>query len=156
MLQKIILAIVIFIVVMLGLNLGQDSFSALWQWIQDLFGVVIHNVDDLRRYLEFYVVNHTWQIIIAIILTIIICLWLFKFKGQSLRDSSKQRKIAAVLAFFLGWLGLHRFYLGQIAKGCLYVLLFMFIQPLAVLLGIIDGIRYLCMSDEDFDRRFKL
>ena len=40
-------------------------------------------------------------------------------KGKS---SSKSRLIAALLAFFLGWLGIHRFYVGKVGTGILQIL----------------------------------
>ena len=37
--------------------------------------------------------------------------------------SSKSRLVALLLCFFLGWLGVHRFYVGKIGTGILMVLL---------------------------------
>ncbi|MGB3766007.1 MAG: NINE protein [Phormidesmis sp.] len=34
----------------------------------------------------------------------------------------KNKVVAAVLAFFLGWIGVHRFYLGESGAGILYLL----------------------------------
>ena len=36
--------------------------------------------------------------------------------------SPKSRLIAALLAFFLGWLGIHRFYVGKVGTGILQIL----------------------------------
>lgn len=36
--------------------------------------------------------------------------------------SPKSRLIAALLAFFLGWLGIHRFYVGKIGTGIMQIL----------------------------------
>lgn len=42
---------------------------------------------------------------------------------QSSAESSKSRTIAAVLAFFLGGLGVHRFYVGKIGSGIAQIIL---------------------------------
>lgn len=38
------------------------------------------------------------------------------------RIGEKSRKVDALLCFFLGWLGIHRFYEGKIIIGILYIL----------------------------------
>lgn len=42
--------------------------------------------------------------------------------GAVINPSPKSRTIAAILAFFLGFLGIHRFYLGKIISGILQIL----------------------------------
>ena len=32
----------------------------------------------------------------------------------------KDKNIAAILAFFFGWMGAHKFYLGQIGSGVVF------------------------------------
>lgn len=62
-------------------------------------------------------------------------------------------KLAAVLfAFFLGSFGFHKFYLGQIGMGVLYLILCWTFIP--GVLGIIEGILLLIMSDDDFVRKY--
>jgi hypothetical protein len=61
-------------------------------------------------------------------------------------------KLAAVLfAFFLGSFGFHKFYLGQTGMGVIYLLLCWTFIP--GVLGVIEGILLLIMSDEDFVRK---
>ncbi len=36
--------------------------------------------------------------------------------------STKSRLVAALLCFFLGWLGVHRFYVGKIGTGILTII----------------------------------
>ena len=64
----------------------------------------------------------------------------------------KKKIVAAVLAFFLGTLGGHRFYLGQIGLGILYLLFSWTGIPAA--LGIIDAILFLSMDDQEFDQKY--
>lgn len=64
----------------------------------------------------------------------------------------KDKTTAGLLAIFGGWLGLHRFYLGQPVLGIIYLVLMVTFIP--VLLGLIDGISLLAMSEENFDRRY--
>ncbi|MHB8120545.1 MAG: TM2 domain-containing protein [Desulfuromonadaceae bacterium] len=62
-------------------------------------------------------------------------------------------KLAAVLfAFFLGSFGFHKFYLGSIGMGVIYLLLCWTFIP--SVLGIIEGILLLIMSEEDFNRKY--
>lgn len=70
----------------------------------------------------------------------------------------KSKLLAAVLAFFGGSFGLHRFYLGDIGGGIFYIVL-MFITatmrfPVTAMLGIFEGIRLLMMSNNEFDQKY--
>lgn len=56
------------------------------------------------------------------------------------------KTIAGILAFFLGTLGIHRFYMGEWKKGLIYLLFFWTGVPTIV--GIIDGARYLTQVAE--------
>lgn len=62
----------------------------------------------------------------------------------------KDKNLAAVLAFFGGPVGLHRFYLGQVGLGILYIIL----VPVSWLLGVIDAIAFLSMTQEAFDEKY--
>lgn len=64
----------------------------------------------------------------------------------------KSRIIAALLAFFLGGFGIHKFYLGQIGWGIVYLLFCWTFIPSIV--AFIEFIIYLCTSDEDFARKY--
>ena len=70
--------------------------------------------------------------------------------------TDKSKIVAALLAFFLGVLGVHRFYLGRTGSGI--VMLVLTITVVGTLITVpwswIDTIRYLVMSDRDFARRF--
>lgn len=64
----------------------------------------------------------------------------------------RNKIIAALLAFFAGAFGVHRFYLGQIGKGFLYLLFSWTLIP--SIIAIIDCISFLLMDDERFDRLY--
>jgi TM2 domain-containing membrane protein YozV len=65
---------------------------------------------------------------------------------------AKSRIIAALLAFFLGGFGLHKFYLGNIFQGILYVLFSWTFIP--TIIAWIEGASYLLMSDYRFARKY--
>jgi TM2 domain-containing membrane protein YozV len=65
--------------------------------------------------------------------------------------TGKNKVVAGVLAILLGSFGIHRFYLGQ-WWGLLYILFCWTFIP--GLIGLIEGIFFLVMSDEDWDARY--
>jgi len=75
-------------------------------------------------------------------------------KGSSGIDLSGERNrlVAALLAFFLGGIGAHKFYLGDMNTGILYLIFFWTFIP--AVLGIIDGVIYLSMSDAEFALKY--
>ncbi len=60
----------------------------------------------------------------------------------------KNKIVAAVLAFLFGGLGAHKFYLGQIGMGILYLIFSWTLIP--AILGCIDCIIYLTSNDHNF------
>lgn len=60
----------------------------------------------------------------------------------------KNKMAAGLLAIFLGGFGVHKFYLGKIGMGILYVLFFW--TGIPAIIGFIEGIIYLCSNDENF------
>lgn len=73
---------------------------------------------------------------------------------ESTNTTGKNRMTAAILAFLLGGFGLHHFYLGNIGKGILYIVLCWTYVP--ALLGLIEGIMLITQSDEEFTIKPKL
>ena len=83
--------------------------------------------------------------------------------GSSTIPGSKSKVAAGLLAIFLGGLGIHKFYLGYIGPGLVYLLVntigwivttFLLGIP-NIILGIIafiEGIIYLTKSDEEFEQ----
>ncbi len=66
--------------------------------------------------------------------------------------SGLDRMTAALLAIFLGALGGHKFYLGRIGQGILYLLFCWTFIP--AIIAFIEGIIFLTMSDADFAAKY--
>ena len=70
-----------------------------------------------------------------------------------MNTSSRYNKLAAaLLALFLGGFGIHKFYLGNSKSGIWY-LLFCW-TGIPEIIGFIEGIQYLIMSEEEFAMKF--
>lgn len=70
---------------------------------------------------------------------------------QSVPSKGKNKTTAGLLAFFLGHLGIHRFYLNN-AIGVLYLLFCWTLIP--SIISFIEAIVFWTMSDEDFDEKY--
>ncbi len=64
----------------------------------------------------------------------------------------RNKVVAALLAFFAGGFGIHKFYLGEGGAGILYLLFFWTFIP--GILGIIDCILLLLMPDPVFELKY--
>ncbi|SFL73415.1 TM2 domain-containing protein [Paenibacillus sp. 1_12] len=64
----------------------------------------------------------------------------------------KSRTTAGILAILLGSLGVHKFYLGKIGLGVVYLLFFWTGVP--GIIGLIEGIQYLTKTDEEFQSKY--
>lgn len=65
---------------------------------------------------------------------------------------AKNKLIAALLAFFLGGLGIHKFYLGRTGAG-IAMLLFCW-TGIPSIIAFVDFIVLLCISDQDFMQKY--
>ena len=64
---------------------------------------------------------------------------------------SEKKMIAALLAFFLGSLGAHKFYLGYTKEGIIHIVLALFTcGSISALIAFIEMIMYLMKSDQEF------
>jgi TM2 domain-containing membrane protein YozV len=72
--------------------------------------------------------------------------------GGSGHMGERNRLVAFLLAFFLGSFGLHKFYLGRVGWGIVYLLLCWTALP--AIAGFIEGIIYLTMSDAKFAAKY--
>lgn len=64
----------------------------------------------------------------------------------------KDKTTAGILAILLGWLGVHKFYLGNTKGGILYIVLTL-CCGIGGVLGLVDGIVYLMDTEEKFQER---
>nr|WP_257959027.1 TM2 domain-containing protein [Bacillus sp. V3-13] len=64
----------------------------------------------------------------------------------------KSKVVAGVLGILLGSFGAHKFYLGKIGMGILY-LVFSW-TGIPGIIGLIEGIIYLVKSDEEFEQKY--
>jgi TM2 domain-containing membrane protein YozV/RNA polymerase subunit RPABC4/transcription elongation factor Spt4 len=72
-------------------------------------------------------------------------------QSGNLAISSKSKTTAGVLALLIGGLGAHKFYLGRIGMGLIYLCLFW--TGLPALVGFFEGIYYLVMDENKFNIR---
>jgi len=67
---------------------------------------------------------------------------------------AEKKVVAGILAILLGWLGIHKFYLGYKTEGIIMVLVSVLscfiLAGIMSIIGIIEGILYLTKSDEEF------
>lgn len=66
----------------------------------------------------------------------------------------KSKVTAGVLGILLGGIGIHKFYLGKVGMGILYLLLCWTYVP--AIIGLIEGIVYLASNDENFQLKHKV
>jgi TM2 domain-containing membrane protein YozV len=71
---------------------------------------------------------------------------------QPYDDSEIDRVTAGVFALLLGSFGVHKFYMGDVRLGVLYLCFFWTAIP--GLVGFIEGILYLTKSDAEFQRQY--
>ncbi len=64
----------------------------------------------------------------------------------------KDKSTAAILALFMGGLGVHKFYLGRIGSGIVYLLFSLTFIP--AVLGLIDFFILALMDPDEFNRRY--
>jgi TM2 domain-containing membrane protein YozV len=66
--------------------------------------------------------------------------------------SGKNKTTAGILALLLGGFGVHKFYLGKVGMGLLY--LFFCWTCIPAIAAVIEGILYLGSTDEAFERKY--
>ena len=74
------------------------------------------------------------------------------FEGVIGAAGRRNKTLAALLALFLGGIGIHKFYLGKTAWGIVYLVFCLTFIPAVV--SFVEGILLLCMSEERFDSKF--
>jgi TM2 domain-containing membrane protein YozV len=70
----------------------------------------------------------------------------------------KNKLTAAMLAFFTGFIGGHKLYLGRTGGFIGFMIMFIVSLnigiPISLIVGVIQGIKLLNMSEQDFDKRY--
>ena len=74
------------------------------------------------------------------------------FRSETSYYLRRDKTSAAIFALLLGSFGVHKFYLGKTIRGILYLLFCWTFIPAVI--GFIEGICYLCMSDESFNGKY--
>lgn len=69
-------------------------------------------------------------------------------------SGTRNKIVAALLAFCLGGLGVHKFYLGQPIKGIFYLLFCWTCIP--AIIALIEGIVYLTMGNQEFNQKYNV
>lgn len=73
----------------------------------------------------------------------------------------KNRKFAGILSIFLGFIGIHKFYLGDKKKGFIYFLVGTLLSGFGGFIftlfsSIIEGVKIFKMSDEEFKEKYHI
>lgn len=66
--------------------------------------------------------------------------------------NGKNRVVAALLALFVGSLGIHKFYLGQVGLGVVYLLFSWTFIP--AIIALVEFVILIVMSDEEFAAKY--
>lgn len=85
----------------------------------------------------------------------------FKLAGATPFEGDKNKLVAALLAFFLGGLGIHKFYLGYNTAGiimlCVFIFGFILFAIPSLIIGVIafiEFIIYLVTPDAEFEEKY--
>ena len=72
------------------------------------------------------------------------------------RSETENKKIVAgIFAILLGYLGIHKFYLGYTKEGVIQILLTC-LCGIGAIIGVIEGVLYLLKSDEEFYQTYQV
>ena len=72
--------------------------------------------------------------------------------GLPVTANGRSKLAAGLFAIFLGGLGLHKFYLGRVGQGIVYLIFCWTFIP--SIIGFIEGIVYLTMSEQAFAQKY--
>lgn len=66
-----------------------------------------------------------------------------------------KKVVSGIFAILLGYLGVHKFYLGYTKEGILQILLTL-LCGVGAIIGLIEGIIYLTKTDEEFYQTYQV
>ena len=72
--------------------------------------------------------------------------------GRPIPTTTKNKTVAALLALFLGGIGIHKFYLGKTGRGILYLLFFW--TGIPMIIGFISALKLFIMSEREFAEKY--
>jgi len=75
---------------------------------------------------------------------------------SAVASSGKSNVAAGIFALLLGGLGVQYFYCGKVGGGFICILLTLVTCGVWDIISLVQGIMMLCMSQEDFDRKYVL
>lgn len=70
-----------------------------------------------------------------------------------MEKSEKSKVAAGLFGILLGGLGIHKFYMGKVGVGLIYILFCW--TGIPAIIGLVEGILYLTESDEKFASRLQ-
>ena len=73
--------------------------------------------------------------------------------GAAKPAGAEKKVTAGILGILLGWLGIHKFYLGYTKEGVIQLILGL-LCGIGGIIGIIEGIMYLTKSDDEFVKTY--
>ncbi len=82
--------------------------------------------------------------------------------GAVSKEDKDKKVISGILAILLGWLGIHKFYLGYQKEGIIMLVVSLVAggftcgagAGVVAIIGLIEGILYLTKTDEEFVRTY--
>lgn len=159
MFRTLALAVVIFVALIFALSMGEDVGRFIMQYVGQVFDALFRVLQILSAHSRAFIA-HLWsymqdnrlKVLLALLLTAPITYWLVRQRSSQNTQGPKgpSKNVAIGLAFFLGWLGAHRFYLNQIGWGIAFLACCYIFPPLALILGWVDALRYALMDKGEF------
>jgi TM2 domain-containing membrane protein YozV len=77
------------------------------------------------------------------------------YEDRPVSTQQSKRITAGILAILVGWLGVHKFYLGYTTPGIIQLILGLCFG-IGGIIGLIEGIIYLTKSDADFVQTYQV
>lgn len=73
---------------------------------------------------------------------------------DQIQNRGKKKSVAGIMAFLLGGVGAHKFYLGNWGLGMVYLASLLIVPYISAVIGLIEAIRLFTMSENDFNEKY--